>query len=55
MVYLIALLLWIAPALVLGAALLWVCFRPGKRPAVQAEQTAVAEQDVAAATNAVPG
>ncbi|MCW3798260.1 hypothetical protein OMW55_10650 [Sphingomonas sp. BN140010] len=56
MVYVIALLLWIAPAVLLGLALLWVCFGPGRK-SQKADAEGGAEGAAAAAprANAVPG
>ena len=59
MVFVIALLLWIAPAVLLGLALLWVCFGPrrggsGGDEAVT-ERPAEVEPAAAPPTNAVPG
>jgi len=59
MLFLIALLLWIAPALLLGLALLWVCFGPGRGRSggqdAATEHPASAEPAAAPPSNAVPG
>jgi len=57
MMFVIALLLWIAPALLLGVALLWVCFGPPGRRNAQGAQEGGTERppEGEPPTNAVAG